>query len=966
MNNNFEFSYFVPTPDTTANCALSRWNDGLMNLSDFMQAYMGTRQSLEFGFSRNLNIKELLNLGLNSVVDEDGKNDYVINYRKFGDIKAYVCGFEVDIVDILNPFISWYFKYGEKTISQHNTIVFENINTGTICHFINYNSEYSQNERKSVVIDSLNALKYDVNNVMSDLDIETYFLENRQNVSTRIDTLINNINTSDQNTLNFFFGFGSKQEIENSSYNDLLVFNNFNVENSLTNINQVNLNLFKDLLYVSNYRPSYGFNKSFYLPLKTNVNSNLKEDIVFKYFNKNGVDIVFLEQRSITNSFSQRYNLTNHCYGHVMLRFLFSLKEKPSVTPFLSHDGTIVPVSKQVVSLRYSYQTNTNVGYRTYGGLGASYGVWDVDEECPVYYDGEGNPHPMSLEYNIDGMGGRDYTFWSSPVQKTENGYQFECCMPLAFYNEATGRYGNEYYATKPHEGIEVGQVMYRVPVVKRMRQNIEEAIVNTHLAKCVQDLTPADNSNAQSDNTLIFGGVVVDDFTAGLYPVAETQSIASETEYGEVKIIKTKTDGQDNGVLDLMYHYSETGELTYNDKTMPENGRAIDMITLFDTLNSLSTSENHFSDSNKIVDENDFNILKNRVVTTHAADSETQGDNQTIYGDKYFVNKIFINEEHNNSVVCGSIFGDDLNGNPIFGFDSYYHNVQIFLMDDNDENKSLILNCYNGTIGFETDDNGKIVFSTNVINHNFSDSREIIYSNINTYANILNLSINQDTTTNPGVDWRNVVFKSEWNVPNTNLNYGFGFHGNNIIADDENNNKTNMCNFVFYASSCYNSGNFAMITLTAFEDTSIELSADKIKTKGDFLPETSATKDIGSSTNKYKDAYFSNNVYANLFFGDLNGLIPYPEYNNTSSTTTINNGSIIMLWVRANAGSGAATDIHAGDVLSSTFYSFSIAKNQNGVWDTSYLISKTGQYVALNDANITSGAIILCIRVGN
>ena len=64
MNNKLEFNYFVPTPDTTANCALSRWNDGLMGLSDFLKTYMSTRQSLEFGFSRSLNIKEILNLNL--------------------------------------------------------------------------------------------------------------------------------------------------------------------------------------------------------------------------------------------------------------------------------------------------------------------------------------------------------------------------------------------------------------------------------------------------------------------------------------------------------------------------------------------------------------------------------------------------------------------------------------------------------------------------------------------------------------------------------------------------------------------------------------------------------------------------------------------------------------------------------------------------------------------------------------
>jgi hypothetical protein len=104
MNNMFDFSYFVPTPDTTANCALSRWNDSLMGLSDFLKAYMSSRQSLESGFSRNLNIAELLNLAKSTVKDSDEKNDYVINYLKYGDLKANVCGFEIPLVDFYNPF----------------------------------------------------------------------------------------------------------------------------------------------------------------------------------------------------------------------------------------------------------------------------------------------------------------------------------------------------------------------------------------------------------------------------------------------------------------------------------------------------------------------------------------------------------------------------------------------------------------------------------------------------------------------------------------------------------------------------------------------------------------------------------------------------------------------------------------------------------------------------------------------
>lgn len=566
MNNTFDFSYFVPTPDTTANCALSRWNDSLIGLSDFLKAYMSSRQSLEFGFSRNLNIAELLNLAKPTVKDSDNKNDYVINYRKYGDIKANVCGFEIPIVDFLHPFLHRIWLYDVNRNIPFDTLYLN----GYVCHVFNYNSNLTLDEKIEATIEAFQILRNDVANVMTDSEIAIYFNKNlsgdprtRSEVLSMIDDVFTKIENMEDSAKNFIFGFKNKKDLdENLNTSQNLYFNDY------ISLSNTNISLYRDL---SCYYALFGYPNT--RNFNFNINRTELEYMLNKYIRPHGIDFVIEE----ANDSKISHNGLNK--KQLLVYFKFTMTEKPTVTPFVSHDGTKVPLSKQDISLSCSYQSN-QTGYTGMYWLGS---YWDENEECPVYYDAEGNPQLMTLENNIDCMGGRDYTIWSSPVQKTENGYQFECCMPLAFYNEASDSYSNEYYATKAHDGVEIGQVMYRVPVVKRMRQNIEEAIVNTHLTKCLNDLVPATNENAEDEETVVLGGVVVDDFTEGLYPVAERQSIASETEYGEVKIVKATED-----VLDLMYHYSETGELSYQDVTMPETGRAVDMITLFDTLKEL------------------------------------------------------------------------------------------------------------------------------------------------------------------------------------------------------------------------------------------------------------------------------------------------------------------------------------------------------------------------------------------
>lgn len=573
MKNNFDFKYLVPTPDTTANCALSRWNDSLNGLSEFLKRYMSSRQSLEFGFNRNLNIKELINLSKETVLNDNDKKDYVINYHKYGDLKAYICGFEIPLIDTLHPFLgtNW------QCYIQDNEVIESTSIDGVIVHVFNYNSELTINEKITAFLDGLNALKNDVENVMTQTQISTYFNKSiyytqttKQNVLQRLNNSINLLNSLTTNAKNFIFGFKNKKEIEESTN----LLNSIYIDNNEVLLDETERQLYNDLYYL-------GKTPLLNNTLDLDINLNESDYINSVYFKPRGIEPIFYDQQSNLI----KYNGLET--GHLLVYFRFVFSEEPTITPFLSHDGTHVPLSKQEIKIRFSKQLSRIEESPEFGDF-RSY--WDDDEECPIYYDDDGISHLMTLDSNTDFMGGKDYTFWTSPVTKTDNGYMFECCMPLAFYNEATHNYGNEFYATKQHENIEIGQVLYRVPVVKRLRQNIEEAIVNTHIAKCMSDIASANDNNADDDNTVILGGVVVDDFTQGLYTVAEQQNIASEDEYGEVKITRlTDSNGVDNGVYDLMINYSQTGELTYNDITMPKTGRAIDIITLFDVLKRLN-----------------------------------------------------------------------------------------------------------------------------------------------------------------------------------------------------------------------------------------------------------------------------------------------------------------------------------------------------------------------------------------
>ena len=216
MNNSFDFTFFVPTPDTTANCALSRWNDSLSNLSDFIKAYMTSQQSLSFGFSRNLNVKEMLNLNKERIKTEDDKFTYVLDYNKYGNLNANVCGFSIPLIDFYNPFLlkrNFDVQHFYRDTALNNYVV----------HVFNKNSDNSVSERKSATLSALNKFIIDLNNseITSDNQIARIFRKNdngtnvsRQQAVSEIQNAINAIQTlTATSPLNVVFAFSDKNNI---------------------------------------------------------------------------------------------------------------------------------------------------------------------------------------------------------------------------------------------------------------------------------------------------------------------------------------------------------------------------------------------------------------------------------------------------------------------------------------------------------------------------------------------------------------------------------------------------------------------------------------------------------------------------------------------------------------------------------------------------------------------------------
>lgn len=676
MKNNFEFSYFKPSPDTTANCALSRWNDGLLGLSDFIKDYMSCSNFSEFGFSRSLNISELVNL-----INVDNLfNTYILDYIKHGDIKAKICGFEVPIVCRENPFI---FMDSETRIIDEGSVgesddVFEEKRLGFfgIGHIHNYQSELTAIERISASITAFQALEADVTN-MSDGVIVSLFSDEvkgslpleqtptyiKQTVLSYISDIIDYLSfiSSKQDPLEgdkekIIFYYDNWQDFNKTSLNsnELDGVKPF-YRGSYYDKADYNSRFFDDVLYYSSEIEDGDYpgdpTKNILTVLKLPVFQHRVKEIQEKYFYPNGIEASFIG-RDIDGELAQ-YPLMNcnpytsvNSRGHLILRFRFSLIESPTVAPFLSHDGTKIPLSMQKVNIQCSFLPTEDL---VIDHVVKCCSMWNSLAEAPEFIYSDGHKMIMTLEEFGGGICGRDYTIWSSPVQKTGNGYQFDVCLPIAFYNSVTHSYSSEYYALESHPdvGVDVGEVLYRVPVFKMMRQNIEEAVVNTHLTKCLGSVEPVDENNYEDEENVVLGGVIVDDFTDGLYPRMELQSFASTSEYGEVKTVNASASN-----LNLMYHYSRTGELEFNGNSMPTYGRAIDMITMFDVLKKLHgdqpiTSATQFLSSDLDLD---------RFVTAHSASSETTGENQDIYGVKTFKNNVVADDIYPTTTGTGSI----------------------------------------------------------------------------------------------------------------------------------------------------------------------------------------------------------------------------------------------------------------------------------------------------------------------
>lgn len=137
-------------------------------------------------------------------------------------------------------------------------------------------------------------------------------------------------------------------------------------------------------------------------------------------------------------------------------------------------------------------------------------------------------------------------------------------------------------------------EALYTVPVVKRFFQNIEKAIYDTHLLNCLHDYNKTEEEiNEDNNEYIVVGGVNLDENTENLYPVAE-----------------------DNDHIQ------------------------VDIAEINSRITEIS---------------NDITTINSRMVTTHRVGYETTGDDQEIYGKKYF-ERIIVD------TVSGIKFGDNLN----------------------------------------------------------------------------------------------------------------------------------------------------------------------------------------------------------------------------------------------------------------------------------------------------------------
>ena len=323
MNNEFNFEYFVPTPDTTANCALSRWNDGLFGLSDFIKSYMSSQQDVCFGFNRPLNLSELIHLITGSNLN--GKGDYILDYKKYGDLKAKVCGFDIPLLNNKTPllFLNWYYDKNEE-------IFVNNLSVNRVAHVINKNSNYNSITRKSKFIEAINAIIADITNEYSNDKLKYYFGDSfTKNLAiTALTNVISELNNLTSDKSNFIFGFNDKDDFNDNVITSGYTHCNYNSISSTTYIND---DLFKDIAWFSD---SVAFNETPASPELPFLLENINY-IIEDYFNSRGLDIVLQKTENPAITYSNSYS-----NGHIFICFKFLLKEYPVPSKFLSHDGS--------------------------------------------------------------------------------------------------------------------------------------------------------------------------------------------------------------------------------------------------------------------------------------------------------------------------------------------------------------------------------------------------------------------------------------------------------------------------------------------------------------------------------------------------------------------------------------------------------------------------------------------------
>ena len=418
-------------------------------------------------------------------------------------------------------------------------------------------------------------------------------------------------------------------------------------------------------------------------------------------------------------------------------------------------------------------------------------------------------------------------------------------------------------------------EALYTVPVVKRFFQNIEKAIYDTHLLNCLHDYNKTEEElNEENNEYIVVGGVNLDENTENLYPVAE------DNDHIQVAISE---------------------------------------------INSRITEIS-----------NDITTINSRMVTTHRVGYETTGDDQKIYGKKYF-ERIIVD------TVSGIKFGDSLSDNDV------YFNINI-----NDEEMFMTFNAY-----ISGNDNGI----------------QTIYTFRNNDTDIIKVELDKRLDHNGvyATTFRGNLLPLEGNEGNLGstdnyFNKVFSYHFNGLdfnsrVASDYGTKETVLSEGIIF--KLYNDDeveSFAQIShdndkigiwIAGYKSFEVGLNQTNINTEldvksiadiGGELRVRQGIMPIGNSNNIGNDGNKFDHVWAN----NLHGVINYPiEPSGESTVVLVPVGAIVCI---KHAGIVGKTF----EIENDTSVEVAQFDGASGLWTVSH-----GTYVALSTQTSSSGAIL-------